>query len=58
VDVAQLQVLLERNEWNVSRVARVVGVTRMTIYNRMRRAGIPRQRIPKTRRKALAATRA
>ena len=48
LDAAQLQVLLERNEWNVSRVARVVGVTRMTIYNRMRRAGIPRQRVFKT----------
>ena len=47
VDFAQLQVLLERNEWNVSRVARIVGVTRMTVYNRLRRAGVPRQRILK-----------
>lgn len=34
-----------RYEWNVSRVARVLGVTRMTIYNRLRRAGVTRQRV-------------
>lgn len=34
---ANLVILLERNEWNVSRVARILGVTRMTIYNRLRR---------------------
>ena len=55
VDVAQLQVLLERNEWNVSRVARMLGVTRMTVYNRMRRAGMPRQRVFKTPRRRRAA---
>jgi DNA-binding NtrC family response regulator len=39
--------LLDHNEWNVSRVARVLGVTRMTIYNRLRRFAIQRQRVPK-----------
>jgi len=41
---ASLVVVLERNEWNVSRVARLLGVTRMTIYNRLRRLGVPRER--------------
>jgi hypothetical protein len=43
--------LLERNEWNVSRVARILGVTRMTIYNRLRRAQVSRVHIPKLRRR-------
>ncbi len=44
---ANLVFLLEHNEWNVSRVARLLGVTRMTVYNRLRRAGVGRKRIPK-----------
>lgn len=40
-----LILLLQRNEWNVSRVARLQGVTRMTVYNRLRRLGIPRERV-------------
>jgi hypothetical protein len=44
---ANLVFLLEHNEWNVSRVARILGVTRMTIYNRLRRAGVGRKRVPK-----------
>jgi hypothetical protein len=48
IDALQLQVLLERHEWNVSRVARVMGVTRMTVYNRLRRACIARQRVSKS----------
>ncbi len=43
----QLLVLLDRHEWNISRVARVIGVTRQTIYTRLQRYGIERQRIPK-----------
>lgn len=43
-----LRALLERHEWNVSLVARVLGVTRMTIYNRLRRLGITRTRVPKS----------
>ena len=45
---ANLVVLLERNEWNVSRVARLLGVTRMTIYNRLERLNVPRKRVRKT----------
>lgn len=48
-ETVKLTLALERNEWNVSRVARLFGVTRMTVYNRMRRANVPRQRVPKSR---------
>jgi hypothetical protein len=39
---------LERYEWNVSRVARLIGVTRRTVYLRMERYKIDRRRVPKT----------
>lgn len=44
-DRQEMVALLERNEWNLSRVARILGVTRMTIYNRLKRLNIPRQRM-------------
>jgi hypothetical protein len=44
----QLQLLLERNEWNISRVARILGKTRRTIYLRLQRFGIPRKRVAKS----------
>jgi hypothetical protein len=40
----QLVLLLEQNEWNVARVARLKGVTRPTIYNWLERYGIKRKR--------------
>jgi hypothetical protein len=40
----QLVLLLEQNEWNVARVARLKGVTRPTIYNWMERYRITRKR--------------
>ncbi len=43
----RLRALLEKHEWNVSLVARVMGVTRMTVYNRMRALGIERVRVRK-----------
>jgi len=43
----QLLVLLEQHEWNISRVARELGVTRPTIYARLERYGLPRLRPPK-----------
>jgi GAF domain-containing protein len=48
-DVArqQLLVLLDKHEWNIARVARVMGVTRATIYNRIARLGIERRHVPK-----------
>ena len=39
---------LQRHEWNVALVARKMGVTQRTIYLRMERYGIDRQRVPKT----------
>jgi transcriptional regulator of acetoin/glycerol metabolism len=45
----KLVLLLERNAWNISRVARLMGVTRRTIYLRLRRYGIPRERVYKGR---------
>ncbi len=47
-----LILLLQRNEWNVSRVARLLGVTRMTVYNRLRRLEVPRQRVHRTQRRS------
>ena len=53
----KLLLLLNRNEWNIARVARLMGVTRRTIYLRLQRHSIPRERVPKSRpRKAAAAS--
>lgn len=40
----QLVALLQHNEWNIAKVARVLAVTRATIYNRLARFGIQRRR--------------
>jgi len=45
----KLLLLLNRNEWNISRVARLMGVTRRTIYMRLARHDIPREKVPKSR---------
>lgn len=50
----KLLLLLNRNEWNIARVARLMGVTRRTIYLRLQRYNIPRERVPKTRARAAA----
>ncbi len=42
---------LRQHEWNISRVARELGLTRRTIYLRLGRWGINRERIPKTPRR-------
>lgn len=39
----QLMILLQRNDGNITRVARVLGLTRATVYQRLARFGIPRQ---------------
>jgi hypothetical protein len=48
-DEARLQMLslLERNDWNIAVVARLIGVTRRTVYMRLRSFGIERRRVPK-----------
>ena len=40
--------LLEGNEWNIARVARILQVTRRTIYLRLARYGLPRERVRKS----------
>jgi transcriptional regulator with GAF, ATPase, and Fis domain len=49
----KLLLLLNRNEWNIARVARMMGVTRRTVYLRLQRYNIPRERVPKSRLKTL-----
>lgn len=44
----QLHLLLDRHEWNIARVARAKGVTRLTIYEQMRRWGIERRKVAKS----------
>lgn len=46
---ANLWALMERHEWNVARVARELGVTRMTVYNRLRRHRVPRHKVRRGR---------
>jgi hypothetical protein len=43
----RLLMMLERNEWNIARVARLMNVTRRTIYLRLERYGLPRERVRK-----------
>jgi transcriptional regulator of acetoin/glycerol metabolism len=45
----KLLLLLNRNEWNIARVARLMGVTRRTIYLRLERYKIPRERVRKSK---------
>src|SRR4029453_9205987 len=51
----KLLLLLNRNEWNIARVARMMGVTRRTVYLRLQRYNIPRERVPKSRLKSVSA---
>jgi transcriptional regulator of acetoin/glycerol metabolism len=51
---AQLIALLDRNEWNIARVARLMRVTRRTIYLRLDRYGVERKRVRKTVRRTAA----
>jgi transcriptional regulator with GAF, ATPase, and Fis domain len=44
----KLLLLLNRNEWNIARVARLMGVTRRTVYLRLQKYKIPRERVSKT----------
>ncbi len=50
----KLLLLLNRNEWNIARVARLMGVTRRTMYLRLQRYNIPRERVPKSRLKSVS----
>lgn len=46
-EAENLRALLQRHEWNIARVARLLGVTRMTIYNRLRRYEVAREHVRK-----------
>jgi GAF domain-containing protein len=52
----KLLLLLDRNEWNIARVARLMGVTRRTVYLRLRRYKIARERVVKGRLRSAAAS--
>jgi len=56
IERQKLLLLLNRNEWNIARVARLMGVTRRTIYLRLQRYNIPRERVYKTRLRTEAAS--
>jgi GAF domain-containing protein len=56
IEREKLLLLLNRNEWNIARVARLMGVTRRTVYLRLQRYKIPRERVFKTRVRAPAAS--
>jgi hypothetical protein len=43
----RLLLLLDRNEWNIARVARLMGVVRRTIYLRLERYNITREHVRK-----------
>ena len=49
IERERLLLLLERNEWNIARVARLMQVTRRTIYLRLARYGVPREHVRKGR---------
>lgn len=40
-----LLVTLSQSDWNIARAARLMGVTRRTVYLRLERYGIPRKRV-------------
>lgn len=48
VERRHLLLLLDRHEWNLSRVARQLGVSRVTVYKRMEAQGIERKHILKS----------
>ena len=56
IERQKLLLLLNRNEWNIARVARLMGVTRRTIYLRLQRYNIPRERVYKSRLRSAAAS--
>ncbi len=56
VERRQLAIVLNESEWNIARAARVLGVTRATVYKRMERLGIERLRVWKSEGRGSPAT--
>jgi hypothetical protein len=48
IEREQLRLLLSRNDWNIARVARQLGISRVTVYHRLNKYGLSRQRPQKT----------
>lgn len=48
IERRQLANLLKQHEWNLARVARVLGVSRVTIYKRLTKLGLERVHVRKT----------
>jgi len=48
IEREQLLLLLSKNEWNIARVARLLGLSRVTVYHRLARYGLSRKRPEKT----------
>lgn len=49
----QLLGLLHQHDWNIAKVAGLLGLNRGTIYFRLRRYGIPRKKLPRTLRRTV-----
>jgi GAF domain-containing protein len=56
IERQKLLLLLTRHDWNIARVARLMGVTRRTVYLRLQRYNIPRERVYKSRLRPAAAS--
>ena len=44
---ANIQRILEQNDWNIAKVSRELGVTRRTLYMRLAAFGIARKKVPR-----------
>lgn len=56
IERQKLLLLLNHNAWNIARVARLMGVTRRTVYLRLQRYNIARERVYKSRLRPAAAS--
>jgi transcriptional regulator of acetoin/glycerol metabolism len=56
IERQKLLLLLKHNEWNIARVARLMNLTRRTIYLRLQRYNIARERVAKTRLRSATAS--
>ena len=51
----QLLSLLQEHDWNIARVAALLGIARRTVYMRLERYGIARKKVPKVLRRTVPA---
>jgi hypothetical protein len=50
IEQSKLVLLLDKNDWNITRVALLMGVTRRTVYLRLARYGLLRKKVRKSMR--------